>query len=139
MTTEEARAGGPGGGWQVVYDDASAAGAGAGVELHGVPFQVLLTYGANAVSVARLSAELPLSDADCRARHRDLVVTEAREDLGMRDYWHRFYEHPTSQRSDIRCARRPGRGAAREAAMSCDAFGRLPGRWVSTIRFRLPS
>lgn len=67
---------------------------GPAMELHGIPFQVLLTYGANAVSLVRLSAELPLAEADCRARHRALVVAEARADLGMQDYWHRFYEEP---------------------------------------------
>ncbi|MEQ1810570.1 MAG: hypothetical protein ABL889_11625 [Terricaulis sp.] len=120
MTTEEARAATPGVEWQVVYDDVLQRGSmqtiGAGVELHGVPFQVLLTYGANAVSVARLSAELPLSDADCRARHRDLVVTEAREDLGMRDYWHRFYEHPDGPSGRMN-------GAEFEPATNFDARG----------------
>lgn len=98
MTTEDARAAAPGADWQVVYDEVLQRGSmqttEAAFELQGVPFQVLLTYGANAVSLARLTAELPLADTQCAERHRALVIAEARAGLRMSDYWHRFYEDP---------------------------------------------
>lgn len=66
------------------------------IELHGVPFRVLLAYSTNAVFVVRLDAELPLEYAECAARHRAIVEAEAsrRNGLTRGPYWHRFYQEP---------------------------------------------
>ncbi|MCX7359055.1 MAG: energy transducer TonB [Alphaproteobacteria bacterium] len=100
MSAADARAAAPGAEWQIIDDHELHRGsmrtAADAIELHGVRFRATMTYSADAISLVRLSAELPLAQPECAARHRALVEAEApaRRTLAGRDYWHRFYEDP---------------------------------------------
>lgn len=99
MSTEAVRAAVPGAEWDVIQDDALQRGSmrsrGAALSLYGVNFRAHLSYASDAVTFMRLTAELPLAEADCAARHRAIAEAEMRaRTFSRREYWYRFREDP---------------------------------------------